>query len=107
MVGNVRHRLYNCTVVYLYVYFIFAIGNSIRFIEAGKLRAQQKLPTKAPAWYKNFPPWWMNPSALKAEASNYVNTMETPVPIASKPNNSSNPFSSAEPLNNFTTSPTS
>ena len=42
-------------------------------IDAANLRVRHKLPTKAPFWYKNFPPWWINPGALKAEASNYVN----------------------------------
>ena len=56
-------------------------------IDAANLRVRHKLPTKAPFWYKNFPPWWINPGALKAEASNYVNDMETAIPIPPKQKN--------------------
>ena len=56
-------------------------------IDAANLRVRHKLPTKAPFWYKNFPPWWINPGALKAEASNYVNDMETANPIPPKQKN--------------------
>eukprot|EP00944_MAST-04C_sp_MAST-4C-sp1_P008114 g8114.t1 len=58
---------------------------------AANLRVRNKLPTKAPFWYKNFPPWWINPGALKAEASNYVNDMEMANPIPPKQPNPLSP----------------
>jgi hypothetical protein len=88
-----NNRLSTLCNIILYIFILLFVDNNSqnKFIDAINLRMQQKLPTKAPAWYKNFPPWWMNPSALKAEASNYVNTMESPVPIPPKPANPNPP----------------
>ncbi len=40
--------------------------------------AHLRMPTKAPFWYKNFPPWWMGPSAMKDLAKDYTYKLYKP-----------------------------
>lgn len=46
------------------------------------LEASGPLDGPPPKWYKNFPPWWMNPGAMKTLAKDYTNTLESAAPIS-------------------------